>query len=163
MIPYSKFRPSQFDTAGLGLEERQDWLVVDVARNRDSDVLTRHNFATAVEVLGDSEDVEVHRFGHWANGWFEIILVRPGSMAEGAAHEVEAALADYPILGSEDAFQEACQAEAEAVWKDYRVKDRIEYIQRHRSEHEFRTFADLLGCVRGKYFAGDAYGFCAEH
>jgi len=160
MKTYSEFRPSQFDTKGLGLEDRQDWLVASVAQNRDSDVLTRCNFAVARDMLitasGDDEsDVEVHRFGHWANGWFEIILVRPGSAAAGAAEEIEAALADYPVL-DENKFSDMCQEEANEIWKQFRLKDRITYYEKHQSDFEFRCFSDMLGCMRGKYFAGDA-------
>lgn len=36
------------------------------------------------------------------------------------------------------------------------LRERVEYIRKHRSQFEFRDFADMLGCVRGKYFAGYA-------
>lgn len=31
---------------------------------------------------------------------------------------------------------------------------RIKYIREHESQFEFRNWRDMLGCVRGKYFAG---------
>lgn len=89
---YKEFRPSPYDVSGLGLDDQQDWLVVPVLQNRDSEALELSNFRV---VQADLErhtsedthphhsdvDMEVHRFGHWANGWFEIILVRPDSPA----------------------------------------------------------------------------------
>ena len=94
MIKYNKFRPSQFDPAGIGLEDRQDWLVVQVYQNRDSDCLERSNFEVVKkdlekcnDVTKDELDFEVHRFDHWGPGWFEIMIVRPGSQAEKEAEE----------------------------------------------------------------------------
>lgn len=59
-------------------ESRENWLVVPVARNRDSGPLDESNFEAALEMLGgESETVEVHRFGHWGPGWYEIIIAHP--------------------------------------------------------------------------------------
>jgi hypothetical protein len=45
--------------------------------------------------------------------------------------------------------------EAERVWRDYyNDKERIEYIRDHRSQFEFQSFAEMLGCCRGKWFNG---------
>ena len=93
---YSEWTPTGFDTKGLGLENRQDWLVAPVLQHRDSGPLERSNFEVVVSDLGgESEEVEVHRFGHWAHGWFEIALCAP-SLAE-QVDEWERALADYPV------------------------------------------------------------------
>src|SRR5690349_11232303 len=103
MKPYREFRPTGFDPRGLALDDQQDWLVLPCTRNRDSDCLTESNFDAALKQLGgESDDCEVHRFRHWACGWFEIIIVRPGSAAEKEAHEIEAALDDYPVLDEMD-------------------------------------------------------------
>lgn len=105
MITYGEFRPSPFDTRGIGLSDRQDWLVAPVGQNRDSEALPRSNFFTAVKLFEEKDeegdDFEVHRFGHWGPGWFELILVRPGSECAKVAEEIEAALADYPVLDDE--------------------------------------------------------------
>lgn len=155
MATYAQFRPTGFDCAGLGLDDRQDWLVAPVSQNRDSGCLALSNFAAALEILGgESETVEVHRFNHWANGWFEIILVSPERGAE--IEEIESSLENYPVLNDFD-FSRRENEEAENVWRDcYRERDRIEYIRKHRSQFEFRNLADMLGCVRGNYFAGYA-------
>ncbi len=157
MQTYKQFKPTGFDCKGLGLEDRQDWLV-SLSRNRDSDTLTESNFAVALDTMGgESDTVEVHRFGHWACEWFEIILVCPGTSAAKEAEEIEAALADYPVLDDTD-FSEREQAEADQTWANcYSNTQRIAYIRNaSRGQFEFRSFADLMGCVRGKYFAGYA-------
>lgn len=158
MKTYSEFRPSQFDSRGLGLDSRQHWLVAPVSQTRDSGPLDRSNFRVALASLGgESETVEVHRFGHWGPGWFEIIVIDPADEARIAdAEGMEAALSDYPVLNEMD-FSELEQEEANETWEHcYSPSERLEYIRDHRSQFEFRGFADLMGCVRGKYFAGYA-------
>ena len=157
MKTYAEFQPTGFDPKGLALDDKQNWIVVSCGTNRDADCLTRSNFIAALEILGgESEDVEVHRFGHWACGWFEIIIVRPDSPAAKEAEEIEAALENYPVL-DDTAFSELETEEADETWRVcYREKERIAYIRDNRSQFEFRSFADMLACVRGKYFAGYA-------
>lgn len=156
MKRYSEFRPTAFDCRGLGLSNQQDWLVAPCGVNRDSDALTRSNFRACLKALGgQSESVEVHRFSHWGPGWFELILIDPANTeAVKTGEEIESALANYPVLDEEDFSQEE-NSEADEVWRNcYREKDRIAYIRKHRSQFEFRDFQDLIGCVRGNYFAG---------
>ncbi len=158
MQKYSEFRPTQFDSKGAFLDDdRQEWLIVNVGRNRDSGPLSESNFASALKILGgEGDDVEVHRFGHWGPGWFEIIIVRPDTDAARIGDEIADALENYPVLDDDD-FSERETNEANEVWKNcYRLKDRIEYIRKHRSQFDFHDFADMLGCVRGEYFAGYA-------
>lgn len=158
MQTYSEFRPTGFDCRGLGLPDQQHWLVAPCGTNRDADALTRSNFRCCLKALGgESETVQVHRFGHWGPGWFEIILIDPAnSEAVKAAEEMENSLADYPVLDESDYSQEETE-EANEVWQNcYQEKERIDYIGKHRSQFDFRDFADLIGCVRGKYFAGYA-------
>jgi len=104
MIKYSEFRPTTSDPSGLGLDDRQDWLVLGVSQNRDSDCLDQSNFDCALKELGGESDyVEVHRFRHWGPGWIEIILIKPTAKKTIAkAEDIERALADYPILDDED-------------------------------------------------------------
>ena len=106
-------------------------------------------------------DVEVHRFGHWACGWFEIVLIRPDSDAHIKALEIQSKLEDYPIL-SENDFSNEEDAEAQLTWREcYSNTGRVVYIREHRSQFEFRSFAEMLACVRGKFFAGYASEMCA--
>jgi hypothetical protein len=105
MQTYSTFRPTGFDTHLVirGDESREGWLVLPTTRNRDSDCLTESNFHVALAQLGgESHDVEVHRFGHWANGWFEIIIVRPDSASHLTANGIERDLEEYLVLDEND-------------------------------------------------------------
>ena len=107
---YGEFAPTPFDHSGAFLPDRQDWLVLPVTRNRDSQSLAESNFTTALEILGsESETVEVHRFGHWGPGWFEIILVHPSRFAD--AQAIADRLESYPILDEEDV--------SAREWEDY--------------------------------------------
>lgn len=155
METYSTWRPTGADASGLALEERQGWLVLPVIKTRDSGALERANFDAALASLPKGEDHETHEFGHWACGWFTIIIVRPGSLAADIAADIEAALSDYPIL-SDSLFSEYEQADADETWREcYRDADRVAYIRENRLEFEFRSFADMLGCARGLYFCGN--------
>ena len=153
MQSYSEFRPTGFDSH-ITLDSIEDWLIVS-SRNRDSECLDESNFHSALEMLGgEGDDVQIHRFGHWANGWFELILVRPNTAAAKEAEEIETSLAQYPVLNDDD-LSEREQEAADLTWRQcYSNAKRIEYIRRYRSQFEFRGFADLLGCVRGNYFSG---------
>jgi hypothetical protein len=157
MTTYSEFRPTGFDCRGRGLPDRQSWFVAPVGRNRDSGPLDESNFAVALKILGGkSETVEIHRFGHWGPGWFEIILVSPDSIAFTEAERIECSLSDYPVLDDMD-FSERESDAANETWRNcYREKERIAYIRKHRSEFEFADLRDMLSCVRGNYFAGYA-------
>jgi hypothetical protein len=47
--------------------------------------------------------------------------------------------------------------EANRVWQDcFNDRQRIAYIRKHRSQFEFQSFAEMLGCCRGKWFNGYA-------
>ena len=160
LTPYSEFRPTGFDSKGLGLDDRQTWLVAPCGTNRDADALTRSNWRVQakefVELDPNGEDHEVHRFGHWGPGWYKIVVCRPGSPAELAARVIQLKYDNYPSL-DDDRNSDAEQEEANEVWKGcYSDSERIDYIRRYRSQFEFQSFADMLGCVRGKYFVGYA-------
>lgn len=150
--------PSGFDSLSnyMGEVPEADWLCL-LTRNRDSDCLTESNWRTALNELGgEGEDVEIHRFGHWACGWWEALAVRDGSPQADIAREIHASLSDYPVLNEED-FSELEDEEAQRIWRDcYRDKDRLEYIRQNRQQFEFSSFADVRACIRGDYFCGYA-------
>lgn len=131
MITYREFRPTGFDCAGLGLEEQQDWYVCPCGINRDSGILAEANWIAQKEILEkfDSDDWELHRFGHWANGWFEIIIVRPDSAAYNEMYSVESALSYYPVLDdskfSELEYEAKCK-----MWRSATPKERREWLER---------------------------------
>src|SRR5689334_13940123 len=102
---YKEYRPTMWDSCGLALEDKQSWLVLtQVGQNRDSGLIEQSNFSAALERLGgESDTVEVHRFGHWACGWFELILINPADgKTLSIAEEIEASLENYPVLNDDD-------------------------------------------------------------
>jgi hypothetical protein len=162
--------------------ERGDWYIV-LTTTRDADCLTRSNYRTMLKLLGGnggegakgsqdiSENLAVEESTHWACGWVQRIVIRPASVElrdtdpnawlecvrlQEIAAKALARIESYPVL-DEDDFSELEIEEANDTWaRCYDVSGRVAYIRKHRSQFEFRDFADLLGCVRGKYFAGYA-------
>ena len=129
-----------------------------VGQSLDSDALERSNFACMLKALGgESETVIVVRESHWAVGWVEWIAIHQDDEAACAiADEIKGALEDYPVI-NEDHWSRLEDEEAQEVWANcYSPSERIAYIRRHRSQFEFHDYGDLLGCARGKYFAGYA-------
>lgn len=137
------------------------WFVV-MGRNRDSDVLTNSNWDVALEMLGgESETVEIVRFGHWACGWIEYLCVSSEDVEKvKIGEDIQARIESYPVL-DEDHFSEAEMEEANDIWsRCYDKRDRIEYIRRYRNQFEFHSFSDLMSNVRGDYFSGYASELC---
>lgn len=145
--------------------EWYDYYSSGVGQSRDSDALERSNFKTMLADLGGEtgEDdngicgVVVVRENHWAVGWVEWIAIHESNIeALKIADKNKAGLEDYPVLDEEDFCKEEME-EANEVWTNcFDAQERIEYIREHRTQFEFHDFADLLSCVRGKYFAGYA-------
>ena len=84
--------------------DRGDWLMF-IGRTRDSGLLENSNFDAALKALEaiDSDGVAVESASHWACGWVENILIDPSKPAlVQEAEEMEAALADYPVLDESD-------------------------------------------------------------
>ena len=127
MQTYAEFQPTGFDPAGAFLPDRQDWLVVPASRTRDSGPLDESNFEVILSDLGgESETVEVHRFGHWGPGWFELILAHP-SLAE-KVEGWERALEDYPVADEMDYGEREYEACMEN-WAGCSLEDRIEHCR----------------------------------
>jgi hypothetical protein len=129
-----------------------------VGQSRDSDALERSNFACMLEAIGgESETVTVVRESHWAVGWVEWIAIhQDDDKALEVADKIKGKLDNYPVV-NEDHWSELEHEDANETWANcYSPQERIEYIRDHRSQFEFHDYADLIGCVRGKYFAGYA-------
>lgn len=142
-----------------------------LGQSRDSDALERSNFAAGLKAIGgeqsdpEREDpqnegcalplVLIVRENHWLVGWVEWIAIHESAVAALAiADKIKAKLDDYPIV-DEEAFSELEQSDADETWRNcFNPQERIDYIRAHRRQFEFRNFADILGCVRGKYFLG---------
>lgn len=155
----------------------EGWYSAGFGRSRDSDVLEESNFQVAsrellklaedaprhevsaelLEQLDDCLSVQVVRESHWAVGWVEWIAIHSSNTAALAkARDLCERANDYPIL-DESHFSELEYTQANEVWAScYNITERVKYIREHRSQFEFHDFADLLGCVRGIYFAGYA-------
>jgi len=125
------FAPTQFDSP-IGwfpaLEDQKDWLVAPVGQARGSGALSRSNFEVAeceLDTLDPNQvDHEVHRFGHWGPGWFEVIVLRPDTPCAIWGEETERALEDYPVIDEEHFSQTECD-EVEESWKYTSLAERV--------------------------------------
>lgn len=158
MQTYKNYRPTACDIAGLGCEDRQDWFVAPCSITRDSGPLERSNWRVLNKdfdsIDPDGTDHETHRFGHWACGWFEIILVRPDSACAKSAESWEAALSDYPIACEHD-FSEEEEEEANEVWRNcYNLRERVRLCAENRvsifaARHDYYPSTDN-GSIRDR-------------
>lgn len=132
MIEYREFRPTSFDSRGLALYDQQHWLVHPCSHTRDSGIRTESNFSVALADLGgESETVEVHRFGHWGPGWFEIIVIDPSDEERvRIANDHESSLDNYPVLSDEDCSSREYEAVMD-YWKYMSLIERIELCAKH--------------------------------
>jgi|TARA_Y100000296_G_C5167216_1_gene255350 hypothetical protein len=119
---YKDYKPTEFDSAGAFLPERKDWFVLPVGRTRDSTLLDLSNWQAVEEILAekakpeeDTDCWEIHRFGHWACGWFEIFIVKPDSPAYRAAEDIARSIEDYPVLNEEDYSEREYTATVENI------------------------------------------------
>ncbi len=120
---YRDYAPTQYDTKGLALPDRQDWLVVPHGLNRDSPLWQESNWHAALALLGgESETLEVHRFNHWACGWFEVMLLHPSREADLALVDVD----DYPLLDEDDLSDRQWQAYTEC----FNARDMVRELRR---------------------------------
>lgn len=131
---YRNFAPTCFDhhieVGGL-----EDWLV-GPTQTRDSGPLDRSNFQTALEMLGgEGENVQVHRFGHWGPGWFEIILVAPDTTEAQTLESIRDSLEDHPVL-SDWHYSKLETQECDEYWESYQWREAIKQIRNDFGFHE---------------------------
>ena len=128
MQRYGKWAPTGFDQPGAFLEDdRREWFVAPVSRTRDSGPLDLSNWETALALFAadgrdEADDYEVHRFGHWGPGWFEIVIVKPDSRAFEIAEDIGDRMANYPVLDEED-FCDREHAEFCESWNSWACDD----------------------------------------
>jgi len=149
--------PSGLDSLSnyMGEVPESEWLCV-MTRNRDSDCLTESNWRIAIKMLGgESDNVRIDRFGHWACGWWESLSVKDGSPAHSIGKDITQKIDSYPVL-DEDDFCQLEEEQAQEIWESFNDSERIDYIRQNRSQFEFGSLGGLLGCARGKYFSGYA-------
>lgn len=150
----------------------EGWLIAPCGIHRGSDCLSESNYTAQAEAL-KPEEPETEKWGrilpgqegkvlsvrenHWAVGWVEWVAIHESNaealrIADGLARSLKS----YPVLDEMDWIKRE-EKEAAEVWRNcYRESERIEYVRKHRGEFNFQGFSDLLGCIRGKYFAGYA-------
>ena len=150
--------PTVFDSAAnfSGQVPGPEWDTV-LGRNRDSDCISESNFESALKQLGgESDNVEILRYGHWACGWVEYLNVKRGTPEHEVAMQICDSLESYPVLDEFDLSERESET-ANEIWKNcYNEIERIQYIREHRKEFEFYDYSDLISCVRGKHFPGYA-------
>lgn len=119
---YAEYAPTSLDAKGAFLPDRQNWYVLPLIATRDTcNPLELSNWDVAQKILDDAgAEYEIHRFGHWGPGWFEIILVHPDSVH--AAQDIADRLEDYPCLDESDWSDREAEAAAED-WENYGRSD----------------------------------------
>lgn len=148
--------------------ESSEWLVAR-ATTRDASTLDRSNWKCFLQLLGGTgaegangsqgvvDGVRIEEASHWACGWIQYLIIDPSrkdlvAIAESTIEKLEG----YPVLNEED-WSALEDEEAQQVWRDcYRPKERVNYVREHRNQFEFQSLADMIGCIRGKYFCGYA-------
>jgi hypothetical protein len=162
-----EWKPTQFDSTTTLPDgtTRRDWFVAPCGLNRDSNALEETNWETQLAALIDAdrasvghrsdpavEDFEVHHYGHWACGWFEIVLVRPGSKCAEVAAELENRLQGYPAL-NESLWTEREHQRAYVSWCSQDVRDLLRDSVSARTYDALpyitpRTAYDVLDALR---------------
>ena len=137
---YRDWAPTSADLRGLALPDKQDWLVLPFLRHRDSGVLDNSNFEAALDALREAdpeeEDFEAASFGHWGRGWFEILLVRPGSAAAKKAETLARQYEDYPVLDEERLSELESEAEGES-WESWGREDFRKALDKAHPDYGF--------------------------
>ncbi len=125
MIKLSEFRPTQLDAAGLFRKDKHNWLVCDISVNRDSNVLAQANWKALSKILAKfNGDYEVLRFGHWACGWFEIVVIKPDSKCQEEVEKIEKAISDYPVI-CDITYSQMESEEISSIWSGLSISERI--------------------------------------
>jgi len=129
---YQDFAPTPMDRVGMPVRGEDNpnmydkWFVLPTMRTRDSSLLAESNWDAAIASLekrGDEQadeegydDFTTLSFGHWACGWFEIIVAKPLTPAAKIAKDIDAALANYPVLDDADYYKRESDAHHDDVY-----------------------------------------------
>lgn len=121
-----------------GLSDYVGWMCGPVGRTRDSDALERSNWevvtadllALARELPDGRETVEIHRFGHWAVGWIEEVVISPDAPDALAAAQGWAARLDRYPVADEEHYAETEYCEHDAHWRAVSMRERVEMCRR---------------------------------
>ena len=99
-----------------------------LGQHRDSDSLTRSNFACFLKAIGGESGlgVRVVRENHWAVGWVEWIAIHETAIeALEIADAIKEGLADYPVV-NEDHWSDLEWNEAHDYWDGLSLRERVD-------------------------------------
>lgn len=141
---YKDYQPTQFDSKAnfMGNTDSIDnWYVAPVIKTRDAKIFDEVNFEAVLELLGGEGDkVQVHSFGHWAFGWYELILVHPDLKTD--LEKIEKRLDSYPLLNEDEysnrVFNAACD-----YWDKASIRTRIQICK----DNNISIFASRSDCL----------------
>lgn len=126
--------PTGFDSAAnYSGSDLSHYYQAPVAITRDADTLAISNWAVVTDAIlkvAAHDETEIHRMGHWACGWYEILVIHPSDAAAlQCADEWACSLADYPVA-SEEHWSELQWNTAAEVWQSWGLRDRMEACER---------------------------------
>lgn len=118
----------------------KNWYQSRCTRSRDSDPLDESNFITALEKLGgESVYVQVHRYRHFATGWYEIILVdNTHEKSVEKLRQMEEDMDKYPVL-DEHHHSELEYAEMLTAWAAITQEEREDLCKKHALDEDDST------------------------
>lgn len=125
--------PAGFDTANnYAGPDIGAWYKAPVMLTSDPELLDRSNWEVVTRDLlplktwvRESPTVAVRRFGHWAIGWYELLLIHESNEeALRRAEEWARALSRYPVADDEH-FNQLEEEAASAAWKRLTLRERV--------------------------------------
>lgn len=142
MEKLKNWNPSSWDSRAnyMGTNDYDEYFVV-YCKTRDSNsILCESNWEILCKELHAEENngVEIVRFGHWACGHYDLLLVSPDSKELSRAEEFYHALENYPVLSDDHYSNKMFEAESEAF-------NNIESDFRYDLENKFVVDTDN-GC-----------------
>ena len=144
----------------IGSTEIEGYLVAPVSQSRDADILDESNFSivwkTLEKLSTDKYPVDIHHFGDWMCGWFDLILIHPkNQLAISAAENFKSGMEDYPILDEHD-YTEREHELFGAAYEDYGKSELRESIENEIDIEDYPDFIDE-GCLKIPEELADAY------
>ena len=148
MQRYKDWPPGPGDTKGKGIHHLEnpymfnEWRVAPIIKTRDACHLDESNWDCVIKQLeereGEHEDYEVLSFNHWACGWFDMIVVKPGTGAHIIMNAIETSLENHPALDEDDWFKREADEHHDVVLEA--CHEAIDYAM---EKEDVRTHFDL--------------------
>lgn len=112
-------------------DDKSTWIVAPCGRHRESDLVAESNHDVAIARLAaidpDENDHAVVRSGHFAVGWIDEIIVRPGSACAVEADAIRESLEGYPILSDDHHSMLELEA-SDQSWREWQERDTREAV-----------------------------------